>query len=122
MERLNWNFDNTLLLFNGGLRGQMIVQNLWVMDWQLQNSQLERVDKSSPYHRSWFMLCLVFNLDGNRTFTCTQAQILGQVVFFEEKIKELIISTLDGVNMDMEKKVYGSLFSGAGRNINHGLE
>ncbi|KAL3834672.1 hypothetical protein ACJIZ3_009408 [Penstemon smallii] len=105
-------------MFNGGLRGQMIVQNLWVMDWQLQNSQLERVDKSSPYHRSWFMLCLVFNLDGNRSMI----ERWTMVVFFEEKIKELIISILDGVNMDMEKKVYGSLFSGAGRNINHGLE
>ncbi|KAL3829886.1 hypothetical protein ACJIZ3_018688 [Penstemon smallii] len=87
----------------------MIVQSLWVLDWQLQNSQLG----------SLVMLCLVFNLDGNGSMierwtifhlhTSTNLGTVTSCLFLKISLKrrsrELIISILDGViHMDMEKE------------------
>ncbi|KAL3839383.1 hypothetical protein ACJIZ3_023974 [Penstemon smallii] len=99
-------------MLNGGLRGQIIVQSLWVLDWQLQNSQLGSADISGPYHMSWLMLCLVFNLDSNgsmierwthKPWDCDILSFLK--LSLKRRSKELIISILDGViHMDMEKE------------------
>ncbi|KAL3820276.1 hypothetical protein ACJIZ3_006181 [Penstemon smallii] len=84
-------------MLNGGLRGQMIVQSLCVLDWKLQNSELGSVNKSSPYHRS-FHLHTSTNLG-------TVTSCLFLKLSLKRRSKELIISILNGViHMDMEKE------------------